>query len=39
MVFGTIITLLPDRRGAFTLPGTTAGSAVKLEESVVAHSS
>ncbi len=31
MVFGTLITLLPDRKGAFMLPGTTAGSGIKLE--------
>jgi cytochrome c-type biogenesis protein CcmF len=37
MVFGTAITLLPDRKGAFTLPTTTASGAVKLEETVAAR--
>jgi cytochrome c-type biogenesis protein CcmF len=32
MVFGTAITLLPDRKGAFSLPAMTAGSSVKIEE-------
>ncbi len=32
MIFGTLICLLPDRKGAFTITGTTAGAAVKLAE-------
>ncbi len=34
MVFGTGITLLPDRKGAFSLPATRADGEIKLEEHI-----
>ena len=34
MVFGTMVTLLPDRRGAFTTPQASLGRTPALEESM-----
>jgi cytochrome c-type biogenesis protein CcmF len=34
MIFGTVITLLPDRKGAFTVPRVALGEAPRLDEAI-----